>query len=803
MRGNVLRPVLCTPSWQPFCPITKMTAETLVYLSPLLTEVTARTREALKRRKPQDFTTVSREQQKDLEAEGWTFDKELKTKVRLKRGKPFDERLENRFWMFLYKLGYPEQNQGRKFEVLIRRKGAEPLTKQVDVFAKDDETVIVAECKACEKATKNRSLQKDIEEFANLKGPIAQSIQAHYGSGFRPKIIWVFVTENIVWSKPDRERAAGENIRVITERELRYYWQIAEHLGSAARYQFLAEFLKDQEIPELRGRTVPAIRGKLGGNKFYAFVTRPKDLLKIAFVNHRSLNDPDGAPTYQRLVSRSRIREISKFIRNGGFFPTNILLNFTRSVRFDKLTTDEKAGVIFGTLYLPDRYRSAWVIDGQHRLYGFSPLDDSYLDEDIIVVAFEKLNKAEEANLFVTINHEQKSVPKHLLDDLEGELKWGSTIPSERIGAIASRLINSLNGDIGYPFHNRITQQGIPPTNKTCLTIPALKDAIRRSGLLGKAVQNNKNYELGPLCGATDTETLEKSWTALNSYFELIREANLLQWEKGREGLLCTNVAVQGYIMLLGSLIRYWEANMATSAKELDAAEVMVDIEDYLEPIAEFLRGASDEKMNSAFKVQFGAGGPREYYFRLCKMIKERIPDFEPEGMEEWEAEQSAENIESADRKIKDIVLLIQHHLFRMLKKVYGDGDAYWNKGVTDKNMKAEAYKRSLDSEDEDRLALENYLDVIDYKKITESKQNWPFLKDIFDLPEPGEKGIAKNLKWMDRINELRRIAAHPSKERNYKLEDFQYIDYVYERLQENIKQAETAAPERVGGTPA
>jgi hypothetical protein len=69
--------------------------------------------------------------------------------------------------------------------------------------------------------------------------------------------------------------------------------------------------------------------------------------------------------------------------------------------------------------------------------------------------------KAEEANLFVTINYEQKSVPKHLLDDLEGELKWGSEIPSERIGAIGAR-INCLNTDVGEPFYNRIAQQGMP-----------------------------------------------------------------------------------------------------------------------------------------------------------------------------------------------------------------------------------------------------------------------------------------------------------------------------------------------------
>ena len=131
----------------------------------------------------------------------------------------------------------------------------------------------------------------------------------------------------------DRQRAAGVRINIITEKELRYYMQIADHLRAAARFQFLAEFLQDQKIPEMDGIHVPAVRGKLGGKVFYSFVSTPKQMLKIAFVNHRSLNDPAGAPSYQRLVSRTRLRQISRFIHGGGFFPTNILVNFSRKCR--------------------------------------------------------------------------------------------------------------------------------------------------------------------------------------------------------------------------------------------------------------------------------------------------------------------------------------------------------------------------------------------------------------------------------------------------------------------------------------
>ena len=606
------------------------------------------------------------------------------------------------------------------------------------------------------------------------------------------KIIWLFVTENIIWSNPDKERAKGENIRVITEKELRYYSQVAEHLGSAARYQFLAEFLKDQQIPELSGIAVPAIRGKLGGRRFYCFVTTPKHLLKIAFVNHRSLNDPDGAPTYQRLVSRTRLRDISDFIKSGGFFPNNLLINFVRPVRFDKSASDENADIQFGQLFLPDKYRSAWVIDGQHRLYGFAAVDQKLASQNIVVLAFEGMPKVEEANLFVTINHEQRPVPKHLLDDLDGELRWGSSVPSERIGAICARLINLLNSDVGEPFFSRVAQQGISAAAKSNLTLPALKEALRKSGLVGSAMIGNKVYDHGPLCGASDSETLERARSALNEFFSIIRNANLNEWEGGRDGFVCTNVGVQGYILLLGSLIRYWEVETASNAREMEVPEVQMGIEDYLAPIKEFLESSNAAQVKEAFQVQFGSGGPREYYFRLCKMVKIKYPDFQPEGMEEWEAEQSEDRIQEADAHLKALVTEMRNHIFSVFRTIYGEkNNAYWEKGVTNNTMKSDAYKRSLDYPLEERLPLETYLEVVEMKAIVENKSVWPLFKPVFDIPEFGDKGQAKNLKWMISINELRRIPAHPAKERKYKVEDFDYIDYIHKEFMERLETAQ------------
>src|SRR5688500_4986145 len=111
----------------------------------------------------------------------------------------------------------------------------------------------------------------------------------------------------------------------------------------------------------------------LGGHKFYSLVTTPRHLLKIAFVIHQVLNHPDGRSAYQRMISPARIDEIYRYIVKGGYFTTNILVNFSEECRFDLLSNKENAdpNIKFGWLYLPNKYKSAWIIDGQHRLYGY------------------------------------------------------------------------------------------------------------------------------------------------------------------------------------------------------------------------------------------------------------------------------------------------------------------------------------------------------------------------------------------------------------------------------------------------
>ena len=248
-------------------------------------------------------------------------------------------------------------------------------------------------------------------------------------------------------------------------------------------------------------------------------------------------------------------------------------------------------------------------------------------------------------------------------------------------------LINCLNTDIGEPFYGRITQQGMPSTSKTCLTIPALKDALRRSGLLGRAALSNTNYQLGALCGKNDSETLDRARSALNHYFGLIRNANLMEWESGRDGCICTNVAVQAYIMLLGAFVDYWESNTAADAHEMSVEDIMIEIEEYLRPLAEFLESSNAAQIKAAFQVPFGSGGPPSI---TSGSVGSSSRSIQISGHREWMSGRKSSRksrISGADAKLKEIVSEMRNYIFDVFRTYYGEKNAaYWEKGVIDKN---------------------------------------------------------------------------------------------------------------------
>lgn len=761
------------------------------FLSPLLDD--SKTKERLHRTRKNlfDFESIHSADVPSYEEKGWLIHRSGKKNTRIKRAKSHDRWLEDRVWCLLHGMGYHLMN-GDNFKISFDRADGSTGKKQIDVFAADSETAFVVECKSRQDRGR-RSLQKDIQETISLKEYIRNSIYKLYDGRPKPKLIWAYVTNNIIWSEPDVDRAADGGIIIITENELQYFEAFIKHMGPAGKYQILGEFLSGQKVPGLGDIKIPAIRGTIAGESFYSFVVTPRNLLKIAFINHQALNHPDGKPAYQRMLTAPRIRDIGKFIENGGYFPTNILVNFTCKPRWDLISNKDNTdpNIKFGWLTLPTMYRSAWIIDGQHRLYGYSHLSDKFLDQSLFVLAFEEMETRKEANLFITINHKQKSVPKSLLVSLLADLKLGDSDPKTALSALASAVVRAINIDKTSPFFRRFAQHGVPPDSQQNLTISEAVNGLNASELLGKI--SHKAAVRGPLADATDEKTVERARKILNLYFEALRNASPKRWETGKGAYLCYNPGIRAHFMLIAEIVKYLSHKKGFDFDTLPAEKFAEEVLGVAKPVFDFVVNATDEEIKKNFAVKFGSGGPKEYLYRLYTIIHAVFSDFGPDEFLDWTSKTESERVEEAKIFVMQLSEKMVDCVIQTLKRVHGEknldsGDpVFWEVGVDNRRVRENAYKKQQDDAPDRRRKKWAYLDIIDLPDIMKQPNNWSHFEHIFNLPMTGAKGKKYYLEWVFKFNDLRKIAAHPSNMRTFTDDDLEFLDWLRSELMPKI----------------
>lgn len=117
----------------------------------------------------------------------------------------------------------------------------------------------------------------------------------------------------------------------------------------------------------------------------------------------------------QRYLNTRRISSIRDFTLEVGIFPTTIILNWTH---------DQKIRRSGEHLKIPVIERGAQIIDGQHRRAGIAAAiraNPELREFQIPVAIFEDLSTAKCADIFISINTEQKPVPRSLVYDLFSE----------------------------------------------------------------------------------------------------------------------------------------------------------------------------------------------------------------------------------------------------------------------------------------------------------------------------------------------------------------------------------------------
>jgi len=210
-----------------------------------LAEVEFVTGEIRRRKDKFIYETVKKTRLNEYEDDGWEVAKENVNTYRMKKPKVHDVLFEDRVWALFARLGFEHMNKDRNFKIRYSKEKEIP-GKQIDVFATDSETVIIVECKSAE-TRKRTSFSKDIAEIGHLKEPIFNTIKKHYAPQ-KPKITWLFATNNYIVSKPDKLRLEENNIFYFSQDDIQYYEHLVDLLGSVARYQLFGSIFRNQSI---------------------------------------------------------------------------------------------------------------------------------------------------------------------------------------------------------------------------------------------------------------------------------------------------------------------------------------------------------------------------------------------------------------------------------------------------------------------------------------------------------------------------------------------------------------------------
>ena len=675
----------------------------------------------------------------ELEEEGWEYVKDYADSkfVKVRKEKPFYERFEDQIWLLFFQMGFKLLNRDANFKMNYDFNNPD-FTQQIDVFAADDETILIVECKSSEDLNEVQ-FKKDIEKLHGQMEGLRKCALKQY-PGRKVKFIWA--THNCIMSAKDIKRLQEWDIIFFSDSTIQYYSELVKHLGTCSRYQLLGNLLANTEIKKMQNKVL-AIKGKMGGHEYYEFSIEPEKLLKIGYVLHRNEANKNMMPTYQRIIKRKRLKEVQSFINDGGYFPNSIIISIDsggRKLQFDESPTklDDSISKI-GVLHLPKRYHSAYIIDGQHRLYGYS--DSEYANTNSIpIVAFVDLDRSEQLKLFMDINENQKSVSKTLRITLNSDMLWDSPNQNERRDAIRSKIAQMCGEEQSSPLLGRVVIGEDEKNNIKCITIQAIQLALQKCSFFSTFAKNNTIATNGSFDVGDNQATIDRFYPFLEGCFKTVKNECETEWSLGEQGILTINRGIQGIIRIINDVVNLLIAQNKLFPLTQDIDDIINEVEYYMSPLLNHINKLTEEQ-RIELKSFYGGGAENKYLRYFQKVIHDSLTDFNPEGLEEYIENTtkeynatSKEYIYAIEEKLKDVIA-------ESLQEYYGDK---WlikglpkttykeaEKAASDKNYELLTNDEESDIEPWDCISLSDCKDIVVYS------HNWSeIFESIITRPE-------------------------------------------------------------------
>ena len=720
---------------------------------------------------------------------GWEKSKDYKSPkfVGVSKEKPICEQFEDRVWLLFASMGFDGLNEENGIQVSYDFNN-DDLKERIGVVAVDEETVLIVLCYASETMVE-RSFVAEINDFSSKIGGIRKEILKQY-PGKKTKFIWA--SHNYIMNRRDLTLLDKKGIAYFSDTTIEYYFELAKHLGSCSRYQLLGSLFANQEIKNMDDR-VPAIQGKMGGYTYYSFSIEPEKLLKIGYVLHRSEANKNMMPTYQRLIKKKRLQEVRSFINDGGYFPNSIIISIDtngKGLSFDQSSSKVDSTISkIGILHIPKRYRSAYIIDGQHRLYGYS--DSLYAATNTIpVVAFVDLDRTEQIKLFMDINENQKAVPKSLRVTLNADMLWESPDLSEQRQALRSKIAQMLGEEATSPLNSRIVIGENESTPTRCITVEALQAAFKKCRFFDSYGKKNALQKEGTFDCKDNQETCDLFYPFIEKCLLYIREACLEEWDKGDSdnGMLTMNRGIQAVVRVIDDVVNMLVEKGMINPKTQALDDMFGLIQYYLKPLTDYINNLNAEQRKD-LRGYFGGGADTRFWRAYQKAIADMRPDFTPEGLEEfWQNETKMYNEETVSM-IQEIVTKVKLLISVRLNDYFGE--SWLIKGLP-KNIytraKGEAdeaiYIHITNTGEEIDIPIWDYVTLPECKQIVLNGKNWSlFFEDTFVRPEEANLVGGKDVKtnWLLKVNS---ISSKLSKESySVPVDEYTYVKSIYDWL--------------------
>lgn len=527
----------------------------------------------------------------------------------------------------------------------------------------------------------------------------------------------------------------------------------------------------------------------------------PETLLKMGFVLHRTKVNDSMAPTYQRLLSAKRLPKITSYIQEGGYFPNSLIINFdTTSSRKMKIQFDlaenssEDSNAQLGILSIPNAYGIAYIIDGQHRLYGYAGTDYKKTNT-IPVVAFENMESRDQLQIFMDINENQKAVSKNLRLDLEEDINWESPQVDSRMKALRSSIIKALAADSGSVLANKISV-GEDPSD---LNFTPFDNGLLQSSLLPRASKQSYTKDIDVYMYETQNLNHDKAMNECKkrvaSYLrECYNYVHKELDEKLFNDFIICNRGTYAFVALVGSLNKHL-IKTEQIVQFAPLAERMEKVKPYLDIFINYLSNlpATDE---NELRLIRGQQAERTWLCRFQNSIHIEEPAYNPDGLESWLKSQDSGLQQKAKDFSEKIFVVLKNRIIEKLQDLYGDN---WESSVND--TKKECLKRLItlhgDEDDFDLQTIEwvEAIDLNDIKIIIE--KNWTqtkegdsdfvlFKKEFAIQINDRFSTKSEKLTWLSDLIKFKKIISDP-KGKKLSLQQVDELELIYNSLNPEI----------------